>query len=260
MYKHVFAIPAYKDSPYLEQCIRSLKAQTAPSPIILCTSTPSPYIVGLADKYGIPLHVRDGESSISGDWNFAYSEAEGELVTIAHQDDVYHRDYTLRLLAAYRKYEDMTVFTTDYVILKDGKLITGDRMLWVKRLLRIPLRIPALNDRKWVKLLPLIFGNPICCPATTYNKKRLGEPLIRSDYHFVLDWDNMVDLAEREGRFICEERPLLYYRVHEGAATKACMESNVRAAEEREMFLKFWPKPVTELLMRGYQKAYGEYD
>ena len=47
-YKHVFAVCAYKDSPYLEQCIRSLKAQTVPSHIIICTSTPSSYIDRLA--------------------------------------------------------------------------------------------------------------------------------------------------------------------------------------------------------------------
>ena len=54
-YKHVFAICAYKDSPYLERCIRSLKAQTVPSHIIICTSTPSSYIDRLAWKYGLQV-------------------------------------------------------------------------------------------------------------------------------------------------------------------------------------------------------------
>ena len=59
-YKHVFAVCAYKDSPYLEQCIRSLKAQTVPSHIIICTSTPSSYIDRLAWKYGLQVCVRQG--------------------------------------------------------------------------------------------------------------------------------------------------------------------------------------------------------
>ena len=54
-YKHVFSICAYKDSPYLEPLIRSLVSQSVPSHIILCTSTPSPYIDGLAWKYGIQV-------------------------------------------------------------------------------------------------------------------------------------------------------------------------------------------------------------
>ena len=134
-YKHVFSICAYKDSPYLEPLIRSLVSQSVPSHIILCTSTPSPYIDGLAWKYGIQVFVRHGGSNIRDDWNFAYEMADGELVTIAHQDDMYHKEYAERLLAACRAYPDMTVFTTDYVIVKNGRLITGDAMLWVKRIL-----------------------------------------------------------------------------------------------------------------------------
>ena len=83
--------------------------------------------------------------------------------------------------------------------------------------------------------------------------------MVDSPYRFALDWDNMVRLAREEGRFICCERPLLYYRVHDGAATKACMEDNSRAREEREMFSRFWPEPVVRLLMKGYQSAYDEY-
>ena len=188
-YEHVYAIPAYGDSPYLESCIRSLKGQSSPSPILLCTSTPSPYLEGLAEKYALPYHVRQGESGIAEDWNFAYAMAEGDWVTIAHQDDVYHRDYGARLKQAIRRYRDMTVFTTDYVIVKDGRLITGDAMLMVKRLLRLPLRLRCLADRTLIKRLPLMLGNSICCPAISYNKRALGTPLIKSGLEFALDWD-----------------------------------------------------------------------
>ena len=115
-----------------------------------------------------------GEERHKDELEFAYSMAEGELVTIAHQDDMYHRDYSARLLAAHRRYPDMTVFTTDYVIVKQGTLITGDAMLWIKRILRTPLRFPQMNDRAWVKKLAFVLGNPICCPATTYHKAVLG--------------------------------------------------------------------------------------
>lgn len=91
---------------------------------------PQPIHRRLAWKYGIQVFVRHGGSNIRDDWNFAYEMADGELVTIAHQDDMYHKEYAERLLAAYRAYPDMTVFTTDYVIVKNGRLITGDAMLW----------------------------------------------------------------------------------------------------------------------------------
>lgn len=59
--------------------------------------------------------------------------ADAEFVTIAHQDDMYCRNYGEELLKAAAKYPDMTVFTSDYAILKNKKVIIGDKMLWVKR-------------------------------------------------------------------------------------------------------------------------------
>lgn len=90
---HTFAICAYKDSPYLDACIHSLKRQSVKSKIILCTSTPSPFLEAMSKIHDIPLYVREGKSDIQDDWNFAYEKADTRLVTIAHQDDCYHRDY-----------------------------------------------------------------------------------------------------------------------------------------------------------------------
>ena len=87
--KHTFAICAYGDSPYLETCIRSLKRQSEKTEIILCTSTTSQYVKETAKRYQIPVYVREGKSGIQEDWNFAYEMAEGDYVTLAHQDDMY---------------------------------------------------------------------------------------------------------------------------------------------------------------------------
>lgn len=260
MNQHTFAISAYQDSPYLESCIRSLKKQTVSTDIILCTSTPSRYISGLADRYGLPVYVRDGVSNIQDDWNFAYHMADSRLVTIAHQDDMYHRDYAKILLAQFERHPDMTMFTSDYVNVKDGKLKTHDVELLIKRILRLPLRIPALNHLGPVKKSALVFGNPIGCPACSYNKEALGEPLFTSPYKFALDWDTTLKLANLPGRFICVEKPLLYYRIHEGATTKECIKDQSRLREETDMFQKFWPEPIVRLLIHYYRKAYAFYD
>ncbi len=82
---HTFAVCAYKDSPYLEECLRSVTSQTVKSEVICCTSTPSSYIRELTARYQVPLYVRDGASNIREDWMFAYGKAQGRFVTIAHQ-------------------------------------------------------------------------------------------------------------------------------------------------------------------------------
>lgn len=267
MERHVFAICAYKDSPYLEECIRSLLGQTVKSRVICCTSTPSPFIEALTRRYGIPLYVREGESRIREDWLFAWRQADAELVTIAHQDDRYSRNYAEELLHSYERYPDMTVFAGDYVTLKmmgkkasDCRLERFNRVWLVKKILRLPLRLRCLADRRFVKRAALLFGNSICCPSCTYNKARIGDDMFHSEFEFALDWDNLYELAGKPGRFICSERPVIAYRVHEGAATKACIEDHRRMNDEIAMFAKIWPKPVVKLLMHFYKKAYKAYE
>ena len=260
MKRHVFAICAYKDSPYLESCIRSLKRQSVPADVILCTSTPSSFIEMLAESWDIPVFVRNGPSNIRDDWEFAYHMADGDLVTIAHQDDMYHRRYKEILLNRAGQYPDMTLFTSDYVLVRERRLVRNDKVRLVKKILRLPLRIPELNHIASVKKAALMFGNPICCPSCTYSKELLGEPLFDPKYKYALDWDALLRMSDWAGRFICEEKPLLYYRIHEGNATKACMKDHSRQAEEQEMFGRFWPEPAVELIMKFYRKAYQSYE
>ncbi len=260
MLSHTFAVCAYKDSPYLEACIRSLKRQTVPGNIILCTSTPSLYLEAMAQKYNIPLLVRQGESDILEDWNFAYQQADAHLVTIVHQDDEYHRDYGKYVQRCWEKYPDTSVFSSDCVVRKNGKLETGGVVQQVKKLLRLPLRFKSLSCKSWIKQAALVMGNPIICPSCTYNKEILEMPLFRSSYKFALDWDTMWRLAKLPGRFVCEEKPLICYRIHSGATTTACIQNHRRYEEELAMYQKIWPKPAARMLMVFYQKAYGAYE
>ena len=260
MLTHTFAICAYKESPYLEACIRSLKRQSVKTGIILCTSTPGAFLEELAARYQLPLYVRDGASDIQDDWNFAWAMAGTDLVTIAHQDDCYHKDYARTVLACWQRYPDTTVFMTDCRIIRENRLKKRDRIWLVKRLLRLPLGFHGLCHLTWVKRAALIFGNPVICPSCTYHKGHLGTPLFGSAYRFALDWDTLWRLAGQPGRFLCVERPLMYYRIHEAATTRACIQNQQRAREEASMYGKIWPGPVVRVLMHFYKKAYKAYE
>lgn len=260
---HTFAVCAYKDSPYLEECLISLKKQTVKSEIICCTSTPSVFLEEITEKYKIPLLVRKGDSNIREDWLFACRSAHGRLVTIAHQDDVYRRDYAEELLKLYERYPDLSVFASDYVTLKmteKGAHPECFNSVWlVKKILRIPLRLRFAADRRIIKRSCVIFGNSLCCPSCTYNREKTGDDMFHSAFTFALDWDNLYELAGKEGRFVCSEKPLIAYRVHSGATTKACIEDNRRAEDEIAMFRKMWPGWMVRILMHYYRKAYKEY-
>lgn len=265
---HTFAVCAYKDSPYLEECLRSVTSQTVKSEVICCTSTPSSYIRELTARYQVPLYVRDGASNIREDWMFAYGKAQGRFVTIAHQDDRYRSDYAEKLLKAWKKYPDLLLFASDYLTIrmteKEGKMKAIPEpfnMVWlIKKILRLPLRFHFLADRTWIKRSSVWFGNSICCPSCTYNKEQIGDDMFHSEYDFALDWDNLYELAGKKGRFICSEKPLIAYRVHAAATTKACIEDNRRPTDEMAMFRKMWPDWMVKILMHFYRKAYKEYE
>lgn len=260
MRNHTFAICAYKESPYLEFCIRSLMRQSVPSKLLLCTSTPNLLISGLAEKYGIPLHIREGESDIQEDWNFAYEKADTEYVTIAHQDDIYHRDYAKYMQKYLKRYPDTLIAMTDYKIIDQENRARGDVSLLVKELLKLPLRIPCLADKRCVKLGVQSLGNAICCPSVCYHKSLLGEKIFHSSFKYTLDWEAFCEIGSHQGRFTYIPRCLFYYRIHEGATTKKCLRNHQKEQEERAMFERFWPHWAVDLLMKPYKLSYKSYE
>ena len=123
---HTFVVCAYKESPYLENCLKSLKNQTVKSSIIMTTSTPNVFIKSLAEKYEVPLWIREGKSDIRDDWNFAYNKANSKYVTIAHQDDVYHEDYVKCLLDKVSNHQNGLMYFSDYLPIKNEQIVKRD--------------------------------------------------------------------------------------------------------------------------------------
>ncbi len=260
---HTFSICAYKESPHLEACIRSLQQQTVDADIIMCTSTPNDYIRKLSKDYGIELFIRQGESAIKDDWNFAYNCAHSDFVTIVHQDDIYMPEYKQELQRALdrvRNKQDIVIAFTDYLPLKESTGTKKDINCRIRRLLRWMLKLSFFSDKRWVKRMALRFGNSICCPTVTYNKALLGENVFQSLYQFNIDWDTFLMLSEKKGRFLYMDKPLLQYRIHEGATSKQFIDNHMRENEDTMMFCKFWPRWFVKIIMFFYKNAYKTYN
>ena len=151
MDKHTFVICAYKESPFLEECIVSLKEQTVPTQVIIVTSTPNEHITALAEKYGIELYINTGDHGIVQDWNFGYSKCKTPYVTIAHQDDVYFPKYAERAISFLEKSNYPLIYFSDYCEIRNGKKIKTNRLLKIKRILLLPLRVKGLQKSRFVR-------------------------------------------------------------------------------------------------------------
>ncbi len=253
---HTFAICAYKESEYLEECVKSVINQEVPTNYLIATSTPNDKIKSIAEKYNIPYFVRDGASDIQDDWNFAYSNAKTELVTIAHQDDIYEPNYSKEILKNYSA--DTLMYNTNYNPYHNGK-VTPDKNSKIKEILKVFTKNKTLSKLKFFKVASLAFGNTINCPSVAYNKKLLGDKIFTSDLKFALDWDTFLKIAKMKGRSLYIPKKLINYRIHDGATTKQFIVDNKRKSEDIIMFNKFWPKWITNIIMKFYVKSYDVY-
>ena len=246
-HNHTFVICAYGDSRYLEECIQSLVNQTLKTDIILYTSTPSNYIEGLCEKYDIPVFSSVG-GGIGKDWNNALSFVQTQYATIVHQDDIYLTDYAKNVLSSVA--DDTLIAYSDYQELKDGNIIPLTSNLKIKHLM---LRTMAMFPKwKFWRNRVLAFGNPISCPAVTYNLKNLNDFKFNEEMKVSLDWFAWYQIAQKKGSFTFADESLMYHRIHEESETTNSIENNIRTKEDYEMYLLFWPKVVAKLLLKFY--------
>ena len=255
---HVFAVCAYGKSDYLEECIISLEQQTQQSNIIICTATPSSFLDEIAHRHHLQIYVNDGPHGIAGDWNFAYSQADSMLVTLAHQDDVYDPAYLTRVLDRLNRAKQPMICFTDYYELRNGKKVfaDGNKNLRIKEMVLMPLRINAFENSRWIRRRVLSLCDPICCPAVTYVKPNLPDMLFETHFASDLDWQAWEKLSRLKGGFCYIHESLMGHRIHdESTTTKVIGDDNGRSSEDLEMYMKFWPKPVAKCLNAFYSSG-----
>jgi len=250
-----FVICAYGESPYLESCIRSLRRQSVRARIVMATSTPNLTVRNLASLYGLKLFVNTGERGIANDWNFALSCAETPLVMIAHQDDLYHRDYAAEILIAANLSDDPILFFTDYGEKRGTKAVKGNRLLRIKRLMLLPLRPRFAWASRFIRRMVLSFGSPICCPSVTYVKEKLPQQLFDPSYGVSLDWAAWEKLSVCSGDFVYVPKLLMLHRIHEESETTRQIGSSGRSREDLKMYEKFWPEWIAKVLEHFYSSA-----
>lgn len=252
---HTFVICAYKRSAYLEECIESLKGQSLKSGIVMVTSTPSEYIKDMAEKYGIPLYINEGEGGITQDWNFALSRVRTRYATIAHQDDIYEPEYARRILERMAESAHPIIAFSDYQELRNGKKVSDMGILKVKRLMLLPLRIDFFKSSCFVRRRVLSLGDPICCPAVTFCMDHIPKPVFCHGFRSCEDWEAWEMLSRKKGDFLYVPEPLMCHRIHEESATTAILADHARVEENFLMYCKFWPKWIARIINKLYTKS-----
>lgn len=252
---HTFIVCAYKESPYLEECIQSLVAQNIKSNIMIATSTPNEYIRKLAEKYDIPVKVNEGESGIVQDWNFAYQQVKTDYLTIAHQDDIYLPNYLEGFYKRIHNVQSPLIYFCNYGEIRNGKAVDKNKLLTVKRIMLKPLEWKKFWNSIWIRRRVLSFGCAICCPSVTFNKKIIKQPPFEVKYRSDEDWQAWEKLSRKKGAFVYNSEICMRHRVHEESETSIILNDGARSKEDYEMFCKFWPAFIAKILVKFYSSS-----
>lgn len=250
---HSFVICAYKDSDHLGALIDSLLAQTIQSKILISTSTPTDNLFSTAKKYDIEVCVNPVSGGIGSDWTYAYSRADTDYVTLAHQDDIYEPLYTEKVLGAYAKAKGPILVYTNYYEIRPEGNVTGNKLLKIKSLMNSP--VAAFPGSRFVRNRVFSMGCPVSCPSVAYNKKRFPGFSFDCDMKTNMDWDAWYRLARESGEFLYIRDRLLGHRIHIDSETSAGIESGARSAEDLLMFKRYWPDGIAKCLHRLYEKG-----
>lgn len=251
---HTFVICAYKENPHLEKAIESVKKQTVKSQILLATSTPNEYLEGICKKHNLKMFVNPHPVSIGGDWNYAYSRAKTELVTIVHQDDLYEPEYLENILHYInkRKQDDVLIAYTEYYELKHDKKVRTNKLLKMKRLMNFPMRCPAFYGSIFVRRRILSFGCPICCPSVTFVKKNAGREVFDMELKNSCDYRAWSKLSKKIGSFVYVPKQLMAHRIYAESTTTQNLNENIRKKEYLEIMCGFWPRPIAKIINKIY--------
>lgn len=254
---HTFVVLAYGNSPFISECLESLCKQTIKSKIIISTSTNADVIKDLARQYDAQLVVKHRWHSIAEDWNNGLKSSDTELVTLAHQDDIYSPTYAEECVDVANKLPDMLIGFPNYGEIVKGKIRSGNLIIFIKQcILRFNMPFGHSLRRKWNKKLLLAFGSPIPAPGVVYNLKNLKDFTFSTGFQVNMDWDAWYRLAGMPGRIVHIPRVLFYHRIHEDSATTRGLKAKIRHGEDAQMFRRFWIGPVARILGWLYAISY----
>ena len=165
-------------------------------------------------------------------------------------------DYTEKCLFFAERHCNNLITFTDYGELIEGKPRFLTLNLIIKHILLSPYLFKDALYSKFFKRSILSFGSPIPCPGVMYNIKNIGHFEFSENFNINLDWDAWLRLAQIKGSFVYVKKKLLIHRIHKESATTYGIKNNQRQLEDRIIFKRLWPGPLSDIFSLLYSFSY----
>ena len=241
---HTFVILAYLENDNLLECVKSVLNQTVKSNVIIATSTKNDYIIDLASEYGLGVMVNDKPSNKGSDYNYALNAFDTELVTIAHQDDVYDRNYVKEIINCYKNNQDTSIIITNYYGILDDQRINGNKEITTSRFLVKPLEYKKFQNKKYFKLRSLKYKQSFCTSSVTYVKRNIKNDFFPTNLTYNNDWQAFIELAKSDCKFVYINKKLVGYRLN----NKVINDDRIK--EDILIYKELWPNFIIDYLYK----------
>jgi glycosyltransferase involved in cell wall biosynthesis len=230
------AIPCWNAGPYLRPMLDSVLSQTQQEiRLLLVDDGSTDGSLEVAREFGgSRLQVVENEISlgIGGNWNRCAELVETEFFCLAHQDDIYEPGYVETMLGKLRQNSNAGIAHCRAIAIdSDGKQVASAAERYKQHFWKTS---GALDRASYYRRIWR--GNFIACPAVVYRTEawRKAGPF-RTDLRFALDWEYWFRVLRAGFTIVDVEEPLMRYRRHATAATRAATDERWRFEEELQV-------------------------
>lgn len=248
------AVPFHEHTDYLRATIRSVLGQTDTDWRLLVVddsgrNLAQPVIDEFNDSR-IRYIAHSDNLGMVPTWNDCLDNAETDLVSIVHSDDVLGEEYVSIMREQSKDWPDAAAFFCQVRIIDPQGKFTTTFVDTVKRVLIGSIsKLQVFAGEAGV--CRLLRGNIIYCPTLCYRKSVIKDARFQQWLKYAIDLQFTLSLLFDGKKLVGFPQRAYYYRRHEGSITAWSLSTGVRG--EDEWMLYDWAGAVAE--KQGWRRA-----
>jgi glycosyltransferase involved in cell wall biosynthesis len=204
-------MPTYNGEVYLEQALESLVLQNEPEMEVIVvddgsTDKTNKIVASFAGRLNLRSFFREHTGSWVKQTNFGLAQAQGEYISILHQDDYWLKDRLAVIKPLTKRFPEAVLFLhPSWFVSENGRRV-GKWTCPFPRTVK-PLSPEFVRQR-------LVVQNFISVPAPLFKKEAaLRTGAMDERLWFTADWKYWLSFAG-QGNWIYHSKPLSCFRIH----------------------------------------------
>ena len=244
-------IPAYGESPYLDQCITSIvNSQDASVQIIVIDdASPTSFVRNISEKYFPRIsYIRNEKNlGVANNFNKALSSANSLFVQIVGQDDLIV-DSMVKVIHSAKDYVDQCFAIHPAVKVIDS---LGNSSFDMNEVIKSIIKPASQKTYSGDTLRKsLLLGDWTYFPSIIWNKNLLPEAPFSDEFKYCMDLDLLLRMCATDSALFLSDKKGFHYRRHSKSVSMAAVPKK-RFEEEMIVIRRHRRESISERLFFG---------